>query len=198
MAGKTYESLFKQQTEVYVKYVASTYAVEHIMVGIVAIIVLTIVAISPMGGIFNLFGLLGPITRFGMPVVIGGGLAMLSALVDPGKKPLPLYLWGAVSYFFKPKVFVGGHHVMKRWKGTKTRVRQQITYTVSVGGIPLPAILIGDSGIVNLKAATEAVNLRKGIWIRKASSRGSRRATRLPYGRVTVTRERRGRIGYLR
>ena len=198
MAGKTYESLFKQQTEVYVKYVASTYAVEHIMVGIVAIVVLEVVAISPMGGIFNLFGLLGPITRFGMPFLIGGGLAALSALVDPGKKPLSLYLWGAVSYFFKAKVYIGGHRVMKKWKGTNHRVRQQIAYTVSVGGIPLPAIMIGEENTVNLRAATEVVNLHKGVWIRKASKRGSRRATRLPYGRVTVTRERRGRIGYLR
>lgn len=198
MAGKTYESLFQQKTEVYVKYVASTYAVEHIMVGVVSIVVLEIVAISPLGGMFNLFGLLGPITRFGMPMLIGGGLAALSALVDPGKKPLPLYLWGAVSYFFKAKVFIGGHKVMKKWKGTKHRVHQQIAYTVSVGGIPLPAIMIGEENTVNLKSATEAVNIRKGIWIRKAGKRWGRRATRLPYGRITMTRERRGRIGYLR
>ena len=198
MAGKTYESLFKQQTEIYVKYVASTYAVEHIAIGLGTTIILTIVAVTPLGGIFNLFGLLGPFVRFGMPVIIGIGLSALSALVDPGRKPLLLYLWGAVSYFFKPKVFIGGHKRMKRWKGTSHRVRQQFAYTVSEGGVSLPAILIGEGGTLNLKAAAEAVAVRKGIWIRKASKMSSRRTTKLPYGRITIIRERRGHIGYLR
>ena len=198
MAGKTYESLYKQQTEVYIKWAATTYAVEHIALGMGAAIVLYGMAFTPIGPVFNLFGLLNPLLRYMTPALLAIVLAALSALVDPGKKPLLLYLWGAVSYFFKPKVFVGGHRPMKRWKGSKNRMRGQTVYTVSEGGIPLPAVVVGNSGQLHLKAATEAMVIRGGIWIRPVRHPTRKRAVRLPYGRITITHEGRGRIGYHR
>jgi hypothetical protein len=197
MAGKTYESLFKQQTEVYLKWVATTYAVEHIVVGIVSAVVLLGIAFTPMGAIFDLFGILNPAVRYAAPVLLGIGISALSALIDPGKKPLVLYLWGAISYFFKPKVFIGGHKKMKRWKGSSSRVKQQTVFTASEGGIPSPAVMIRKSGQLTLNAAMEAETVGNGILIRRVEKK-RRRAVRLPYGRVTVTHEGRGRVGYHR